>query len=191
MTNYKLNAYIKLDERYLTPEERNDLEEFIENNSRSICLIRGNSSAELSYVLIYKSINIPEEKIIIRFMNKFISDLQVAKKIIEEKDLVEANNIKHLLALASMTEEDEWIVGEYLAYKDPFFEDEVGIFRINELEGTNLTAGKARNDSKSREIYRKATFSEINKALGKLDTFKTIYKLINTLKNVQLECPKQ
>ncbi|MCK4500932.1 hypothetical protein KAU11_10560 [Candidatus Babeliales bacterium] len=85
------------------------------------------------------------------------------------KPLIPNYNPKLFLALAAMTEGNEWTVGEWLSYKDPeAVRGEANVFKMAEFKGSDLPAGYA--NLSNTEIYRKTTKIELIKHFGDVPT---------------------
>ncbi len=77
----------------------------------------------------------------------------------EDYHIIEEYNPELFLAIAGMTEGDEWIVGEWLYYYD-----EELFFECKFLKGCSASLGYARPGS---DYYRKATLEELTKHFTK------------------------
>lgn len=83
---------------------------------------------------------------------------------------VSGNHIKNYnpelyLALAAMTEGEDWTVGEWLVVKDVSYLPSGTLFKVKELKNASYEDGFAGNDIK--HLYRKATKEELIKHFSK------------------------
>lgn len=83
---------------------------------------------------------------------------------VEDNYLIEDYNPQLFLALAAMTEGEDWIGGEWL-----FFETDDVLFKVKSTDGNynDYTQGLATNNKDAKTAYRKATKEEIIKHFNK------------------------
>jgi len=84
----------------------------------------------------------------------------------EGRYYIDHYNPELFLALAAMTEDEEWIVGEWLVHIG-YSGNYSDIFKVKELIGANWENGMALPCDSNRRIYRKATKEEIINHLTK------------------------
>ena len=84
---------------------------------------------------------------------------------VEDNYLIEDYNPQLFLALAAMTEGEDWIGGEWL-----FFETDDVLFKVKSTDGNynDYTQGLATNNKDAKNAYRKATKEEMEAKLAAL-----------------------
>ena len=89
--------------------------------------------------------------------SNIISSGYDSHKTANDRYYINKYNPQLFLAIAAMTEGEEWIIGEYLVY---IHENDV-IFKVKELKYADWKLGRAANSVTNRTLYRKATLNEL------------------------------
>jgi hypothetical protein len=108
--------------------------------------------------------------------HNIVTNVSDRNKLNCDRYYIDKYNPQLFLAIAAMTEGEDWIIGEHLVY---IHENDV-IFKVKELKYADWELGRAANSVKNRTLYRKATIEElINRFTMKKEDKEIIgYKLI-------------
>ena len=95
---------------------------------------------------------------------------------------IDTYNPELFLALSAMTEDDDWIIGEYLVYYQTISKESTfKIFKCQSLDRANYLAGFADLENKNKYIYRKATKEELIEHFSKSASIKVNHSELNDI----------
>ena len=89
--------------------------------------------------------------------HNIVTNVSDRNKLNCDRYYIDKYNPQLFLAIAAMTEGEDWIIGEHLVY---IHENDV-IFKVKELKYADWELGRAANSVKNRTLYRKATLDEL------------------------------
>lgn len=98
------------------------------------------------------------------------------------RHFIKEYNVELFLALAAMTEGEDWIIGEYLVFKK-----KNKIFKCLDLTSCKYELGKA--DNKYKDLYRKATVEELINHFSKGVETQSQIEIISEQKIIGYICP--